>query len=347
MTRNDYVIRSAAVDITNKCNFRCLHCFNYSGEHKREKEMTNDEIVNVFNDIIEFQPDSICICGGEPLLRLELVYELCELVKHKNDSIMLNMVSNGFLFNEEVAFNLKTKGLNLVQFSLDGASSQTHNWIRNSKYAYEHVINAIKCAKKVGLEVGIACCPTTVNRNEIDEVVNLCSQLGVKIFRMQPLMLMGRGAKLKEFELSDEEYHKLSRLLKKCSNKKMKIEWGDPLQHIQNIAVTNLHNSYVDLGISAYGDIMVSPYIPIKIGNIKERRLQEYFEVGLQDIYLDTFIKKVASLMGEWKNMNLHDDLLDFPILGLNENINYDLLDKDNNDTILIEKIMKYESRQL
>ena len=51
--------------------------------------------------------------------------------------------------------------------------------------------------------------------------------------------------------------------------------------------------------------------------------------------------------MGEWKNMNLHDDLLDFPILGLNENINYDLLDKDNNDTILIEKIMKYESRQL
>lgn len=199
----------------------------------------------------------------------------------------------------------------------------------------------------MGLEVGIACCPTTVNRNEIDEVVNLCSQLGVKIFRMQPLMLMGRGAKLKEFELSDEEYHKLSRLLKKCSNKKMKIEWGDPLQHIQNIAVTNLHNSYVDLGISAYGDIMVSPYIPIKIGNIKERRLQEYFEVGLQDIYLDTFIKKVASLMGEWKNMNLHDDLLDFPILGLNENINYDLLDKDNNDTILIEKIMKYESRQL
>ena len=149
-------------------------------------------------------------------------------------------------------------------------------------------------------------------------------------------MLMGRGAALKNFELSDEEYHKLSRKIKQYSNQKMIVEWGDPLQHIQNIVTTHLHNSYVDLGISAYGDIMVSPYIPIKIGNIRNRKLQEY--------YLDTFIKKVASLMGEWKKMNLHDTLCDFPILGLDENINYDLLEKNNNDGNLICSIMKLDN---
>ena len=310
MTGNSYVIRSAAIDITNKCNFRCLHCFNHSGEHKRETEMTDDEIINLFNDIIDYQPDAICICGGEPLLRVDLIYKLCELVASKNDIINLNMVSNGFLFNEEIAYNLKIKGLNLIQFSLDGFHSNTHNWIRNNEFSYEHVINAIKYAKKVGLEVGVACCPTKVNYDELDKVVELCSDLGVKMLRMQPLMLMGRGAALKNFELSDEEYHKLSRKIKQYSNQKMIVEWGDPLQHIQNIVTTHLHNSYVDLGISAYGDIMVSPYIPIKIGNIRNRKLQEYFEIGLQDIYLDTFIKKVASLMGEWKKMNLHDTLI-------------------------------------
>lgn len=100
MTGNSYVIRSAAIDITNKCNFRCLHCFNHSGEQKRETEMTDDEIINLFNDIIDYQPDAICICGGEPLLRVDLIYKLCELVASKNDIINLNMVSNGFLFNE-------------------------------------------------------------------------------------------------------------------------------------------------------------------------------------------------------------------------------------------------------
>lgn len=347
MTRNYYVIRSAAIDITNKCNFRCLHCFNHSGEHKREMEMSDDEIVNVFNDIIDYQPDSICICGGEPLLRVDLVYKLCELVARKNNDIMLNMVSNGFLLNEEIAYDLKTKGLNLIQFSLDGANSKTHNWIRNNEFAYDHVIKAIKYAKKAGLEVGIACCPTKININELEQVVELCNQLGVKTLRMQPLMLMGRGVALKDYELSDEEYHKLSRMIKKHSNKKMKVEWGDPLQHIQNIVVTHSHNSYVDLGISAYGDIMVSPYIPIKIGSIRNRKLQEYFEIGLQDIYLDNFIKKVASLMGEWEKMNLHDTLNYFPILGLDDNINYDLLDKNNNDVKVIRSIMDYESGQI
>lgn len=129
--------------------------------------------------------------------------------------------------------------------------------------------------------MGVACCPTKVNYDELDKVVELCSDLGVKMLRMQPLMLMGRGAALKNFELSDEEYHKLSRKIKQYSNQKMIVEWGDPLQHIQNIVTTHLHNSYVDLGISAYGDIMVSPYIPIKIGNIRNRKLQEYFEIGL------------------------------------------------------------------
>ena len=49
--------------------------------------------------------------------------------------------------------------------------------------------------------------------------------------------------------------------------------------------------------------------------------------------------------MVEWKKMNLHDTLCDFPILGLDENINYDLLEKNNNDGNLICSIMKYESR--
>lgn len=39
----DNRIKSASIDVTYKCNFRCLHCFNSSGEHCFEKEELSEE----------------------------------------------------------------------------------------------------------------------------------------------------------------------------------------------------------------------------------------------------------------------------------------------------------------
>lgn len=54
MENSSYMIRSVAIDITNKCNFRCLHCYNYSGEHNRESEMSDQEILNIINEICDY-----------------------------------------------------------------------------------------------------------------------------------------------------------------------------------------------------------------------------------------------------------------------------------------------------
>lgn len=336
-----YLIRSASIDITNKCNFRCLHCYNYSGEHQREREMNDDELLKIFEEIARLNPDSICICGGEPLLRINLVYRICDLVKKINSNISINMVSNGYFMNQDIAANLKKKGLNSIQFSLDGLTEYTHNWLRNNREAYGHVINAIKIALDEKLIVHLACCPTKKNFNEIKDIIGFCQNLGIGLLRFQPLMVMGRGTVLKDYALTDEEYMNLARLLKEKNNKKMAIEWGDPLEHLTNIAFTNKIDSYIDLGISAYGDITVSPYLPIIIGNIRKRSLMEYLEVGIQNIYLDSFIKKCAVLMTDWNKMNLHMQYEIFPRVGIDRNINYDLLDKANNDIDIVQQVME------
>ncbi|MCX6087686.1 MAG: hypothetical protein NTV78_00685, partial [Caldiserica bacterium] len=39
-------------DITNKCNFRCLHCYNRSGENPViEKELTDAEVIEFAKDL--------------------------------------------------------------------------------------------------------------------------------------------------------------------------------------------------------------------------------------------------------------------------------------------------------
>lgn len=41
-----------SVDITYDCNFRCLHCYNSSGEHNEDakKQLSNDELFQLAED---------------------------------------------------------------------------------------------------------------------------------------------------------------------------------------------------------------------------------------------------------------------------------------------------------
>ncbi len=340
-----YIIRSVAIDVTNNCNLRCLHCYNFSGEHEnRENEMSYEELLKIFKEVCNYQPDSICICGGEPLIKVNLVYRICDLVKKINPNIALNMVSNGFLLNDEIANNLKEKGLDTLQISLDGLSASSHNWIRNNKYAYEKAICAINTAIKAGLTVNVACCPTKVNFEEISGLIQECKKMGVSMVRFQPLMIMGRGTELKKYALSDEKYMELAHIIRQQNkNKKIDIEWGDPTEHLVNIFYEKRKETYIDISITAYGDIMVSPYIPIKVGNVRNKTIKEYLDNGLQNIYLDGFIKKVVSMVTDWNAMNLSETSNLFPRLGIEKNINYDILDKDNNDFSIINQIMEID----
>ena len=58
-----------ALDITNKCNLRCLHCYNASGENRvMEHELSDDEVIKFVKDILPMKLLNFCFCGGETLL---------------------------------------------------------------------------------------------------------------------------------------------------------------------------------------------------------------------------------------------------------------------------------------
>ncbi len=62
----------------------------------------------------------------------------------------------------------------------------------------------------------------------------------------------------------------------------MKIEWGDPIEHLFAIATDTMPLG--SMSISAYGEIFVSPYLPIVIGNLKMHTLDEYLEANILEI---------------------------------------------------------------
>ena len=159
-------------------------------------------------------------------------------------------------------------------------------------------------------------------------------------------MRMVRAKGMSEFFLDDKEYYKLSTKIKKYAiekKDKLKIEWGDPIEHL--LAMT----SRFDLkyaAISAYGEIEISPYIPIVFGNLKKHSLEEYLVAGFREIGKYEFPRKLYKLA-------LSPDLLDISYKGhglpaphTGENIDFDLIE-NNLQKLDMDYIKKYRLEEV
>ncbi len=323
------LISIASVDITYKCNLRCLHCFNCSGEQNYlRKEMTDDELLYLMESLSEIKSlRSMCFCGGETLLRKDILLQCIVYLHEKLPELNINIVSNGTLIDEQIVLELKSVGINMVQISLDGLDSKVHDWIRNKDGVYNQAVNAIKLLVKHGIKVSVACLPTKRNYNDVTEIIELVKGLGVESFRMQPLMLLGRAKKnLNDEILGISEYRALARILmaKKMEYAKegFMIEWGDPIQHLSFYRDKEL----LYLSISAYGQLIVSPYLPLVVGDLRKHSLEEYIEKGLLDVWKDDRVKKMGEMIAEANKMDV-SERFDMPEIFTENDIVYDVIE--------------------
>lgn len=336
-------LKMACIDITYNCNFRCKHCYNSSGEHVRSKrEMSDEEIIRIVKELIGLGVETICICGGEPMLRKNLIYIIADLTKNNTKEIALSMVTNGYLITEEDAKKLAASGMNQIQISIDGRYAESHDWLRNKVGSFDRAINAIKMLKDYGMKVVTSFSPTAHNYLEFGNMVDYMFEIGVCRVRTQPLMVLGRCREyLKQDLLSNDQYMKLRFLINHKTKqyykeKNFSIEWGDPLAHLYNLVDTT--NPLESITISAYGDLLVSPYLPISFGNISNTSIIEYIEAGLSEVWQLPIMKSIVGHITSVDDMDVSK--IGLPEIFVSDIIEVDLL-KDNWKTVQNETIKK------
>lgn len=273
-----------AVDITNKCNYRCKHCYNASGENYTVvDELSDDEFIALIEDVAKLQTFNVCFCGGEPLLRIDLLCN-ASIVLHEGGCKNISLVTNGYYMNMEYAQKLKKSHINRIQISLDGASDETCFKLRQNADAYRKAINALRIVSSIGFDnLDVAFCPTNFNVNELESVYNICRKFNVSDLRIQPLMLSGR-AEIYQNELkpSKQNYLDLRRKILELQGRSpsMLVSWGDPLDHIFRYSSPE-QGLYMYTSVKANGDIPLSPYLPLSLGNIRKHKFSEYWKAGL------------------------------------------------------------------
>ncbi|HPC82612.1 MAG TPA: radical SAM protein [Thermoanaerobaculaceae bacterium] len=281
-------------DVTNRCIGRCLHCLNRSGVLARE-ELSDREMADVAQQIAAQRPLAICLCGGEPLLRLEAVVETARVLAGAGVSV--SMVTTGDLATPEVARRVADAGVRLVQVSVDGATAASHERLRQLPGAFERAWAAIAAFRAAGMSVGVSFVPTRQSIGEWREVYDRCRSEGVADLRMQPLMPLGQcHFAYEEIAPTPEQYRQLVEEVTEFAwgnTGPTRVEWGDPVDHLVRFGQALAMVTHM-LHLTADGSLAVSIYLPVLLGNLRRHCLDDYWQAGLGEAWQLRLVREMA-----------------------------------------------------
>ncbi len=284
-------------ELSGKCSLHCRYCYNNSPSNV---ELTTEEALDVINELDKLQVFSVCLSGGEPLLRKDLLTIMDALIERK---IAVGMVTSGFGLTESLAKEIG-KRLPAIQISLDSANKEINDYLRGPG-AFEMAIRAIKLFREYGKieDIRIASLATAYNIDFFGDMVELCLELGIKVLRTQPVIIAGRARKDKSLMAGPEKYKELERFIRSLNNSKnlqgkLSIQFGDPLLHIHYGIILGFTTL---VRITAEGVYCISPYVNYAFGDTKSIKLSECWNRGLKVAwkhpYVVSKLRKIKSYL--------------------------------------------------
>jgi MoaA/NifB/PqqE/SkfB family radical SAM enzyme len=176
-------MRRLLIELTNRCNLRCQHCF--AERHAGTGDLPLEILEKVLREGKRCGIDAVSFTGGEPTLHrqfADIVRRVCAA------GYPFGFVSHGGTFPQIYPLLLRSRPwFEGVTFSLDGAREVTHDWQRG-KGSYRRVLRAASICVVKDLPFTLNMVLTARNRHEVAEMVALATRLGSHGLRFAHLM---------------------------------------------------------------------------------------------------------------------------------------------------------------
>lgn len=266
-------------NVTLRCNLKCSHCYINAHAMNAETELTTKEGKTLIDQIAAVSKPILVLSGGEPLLR-EDIFELARYGSEKGLKVVMG--TNGTLIDDELTCKLLDVGIRKLAISLDSIDLEKHDEFRGVKGAWKATMKGIEACQRNGLDFQINTTVTKQNFEEVDDIIDFAKTVGASNFHLFFLVPTGRGEKLED--VTPFQYEKmLTKVIESarrdfdmrptCAPQFMRIakqrmmdvkKWGRGC--IAGIRYCRIYPT---------GDVTPCPYLPIKVGNIRERSFKE------------------------------------------------------------------------
>lgn len=195
-------------NFTNLCNLRCIHCYQNAGK-PLPNELTLEEKLRVVKELDEAGVPAIALSGGEPTIHPDFWDVLNEMNRRGFYSAV---ATNGLMFaNMEFAEKAKKAGLRYVEISIDAADPEVHDKFRGVPGAWAKAVQGLRNAVKLGFSVALAFTVTKTNVDQVDKVLDLAQEIGVRRVVFFNFVPVGRGRENLEIDLDPGERERFLR----------------------------------------------------------------------------------------------------------------------------------------
>lgn len=258
------------------CNFSCDHCYIEDlKKAKGVKRLTLADVGRIADQADAMNLASWCISGGEPTIFPDLEDLVKAIGPHR---FIISMDTHGFFLDEEKIKWLVAIGINRIHLSIDG-NEQVHDEFRKQKGSWRKCIDALPLCKKYGLDViiNITVTKSDVKSGALVQFLEFLRQFDV----YSSLIYAKPMGNFRESEWAQQEI--------------MNTEDHKELDRLTTIYNTGTRHSTVNgyyfkcftfkkqFSITAYGEVMSCPWIPITFGNLLNEPLRQIVERGLQN----------------------------------------------------------------
>lgn len=301
-------------ETTKACDLACLHCRACAQPGPEADELTLDEGRRLIDELSSIgRPRPILVLtGGDCLKRPDIL----ELVAYASERTVPVAVAPSVTpqLRDETLSALRERGVKTASLSLDGALAATHDGVRGIPGHFEATKRAIAALKGHGFTVQVNTTVMAPNIEQLADVAALVHATGVDIWEVFFLIATGRGTE--ELASSPRQNEDVCHFLVDASRYGFTVRTveapffrrvtaqrrsqtpdesapgtGDLYQRLSARLVALLGGAQAPVRapsaatrdgkgiifVAANGDVYPSGFMPLRLGNVRERALVEIY----------------------------------------------------------------------
>jgi len=260
---------SVQVDVTYRCNERCVHCYL---DHVDHGELTTAEIRDLLDQLAEAGVFFLCFSGGEVLMRMDF-FPILEYARSLLFDVKIK--TNAFMIREKQADRMRELGVRQVQVSIYSHRPEVHDAITKLPGSLKRSIAGIHFLQARGLKVVLANVLMRSNLNDYAGVKALAQELGAE-YTIDPTItpMMDGDRSILPLGIGGDDLRQVFRNGDLVGNVE---EFCAPPPAVDDDVLDGLPCSagHTACYISPYGDVYPCVQFPLPTGNIRKQKFLE------------------------------------------------------------------------
>jgi radical SAM protein with 4Fe4S-binding SPASM domain len=264
------------LDVTYRCNERCVHCYL---DHDDHGEMTTAEIKGILDQLADAGVFFLIFSGGEVFMRRDFF----ELLEHARRLLFnVKIKTNAVMIGAAQAQRLRSLNVDTVQISLYSHRPEVHDAITKLPRSFDRTVKAIRFLHDQGVRVSIANVLMTANRADHYGVQKLAAELGVQ-YTLDPTItpMMDGGTSVLALRVPGEELTELFHNPALVPNQEEFCAPPKPVSE-EDLDGYSCSAGHSFCYISPYGDVFPCVQFPLPTGNVRRQKFLDIWNLSPQ-----------------------------------------------------------------